>query len=108
MKPQTQNHEILLFTNTSFSRRQLCEREDDFNNKPSNPSEEMEKACWSGLLFEMLPDILEAPTNNNMSFIWEVVPVSKFIRINVGATPQPVEHETSVDPYFFLSAQNFN
>jgi len=106
MKPNTINQEVLLFTGTSFSKRQLCEREHPNRNDPANSSEELQKACWSGMLFEMLPDLVENAFVK--TFIWAVIPAETFIRIRLGSTPDSIESETSIDPYFLLTVKNFN
>jgi hypothetical protein len=104
MKPQTINQEVLLFTTTSFSKKQFCEK--DHMAGPADPSEELQKACWSGMLFEILPDLLEnSPVK---TFVWEVIPAETFIRIRSGSVPKGIESETSIDPYFFLPVTSFN
>ena len=106
MKPTTINQEVLLFTGTSFSKRQLCEKDLTNGNEAAGSSEQLQKACWSGMLFEMLPDLLEiSPVK---IFIWEVIPGETFIRVKSGTTSESIERETSIDPYFLLSVKNFN
>jgi len=103
MKLQTQNQEILLFTNTSFSKRELCENDDRTGSEPKQSlAEQLEKACWSGLLFE----ILTGTINNNLrtNFIWKVVQAEEFFRIETGTSPLSYEIHTSIDPYFFLDS----
>ena len=106
MKPETINQEVLLFTGTSFSKRQYCEKEHPNRNDPADSSEELQKACWSGMLFEMLPDLVE--NSHVKTFVWEVIPAERFIRIKLGSAPAAIESETSIDPYFLLTVKNFN
>jgi hypothetical protein len=106
MKPNTINQEVLLFTGTSFSKRQLCERDLTTAKEPADPSAALQKACWSGMLFEMLPGLLE--NSAAKTFVWEVIPAETFIRVKAGTVYGSIENKTSIDPHFFLSAKNFN
>jgi hypothetical protein len=106
MKPNTINQEVLLFTGTSFSKRQLCERDHATANDPLDPSEELQKACWSGMLFEMLPDLFE--NSSSKTFVWEVMPAKTFIRVKLGTASETIENETSINSHFLLSVKNFN
>ena len=102
MKPQTINQEILLFTDTSFAKRELREREDTNRNDAKNSvADKLEKACWSGLLFEMLPGIFNKNGQKNM-YVWKVDQAEQFIHVALGNTSGFIAYETSIDPYFFL------
>jgi hypothetical protein len=106
MKPTTIHQEVLLFTGTSFSKRQFCEKDQSPRHESPASSEQLQRACWSGMLFEMLPGLFEtAPAK---TFVWEVIPAKSFIRVKLGAAAQPIESETSIDPYFLLSVKIFN
>ena len=103
MKPQAISREILLMTGTSFAKRQLCERK-DAKQKEGNkysPADELEKACWSGLVFEMLPDIFNDDERKSL-FVWRVNLAQQFLHVQLSNTPASTEYETSIDPYFFL------
>ncbi len=108
MKPKTINQEILLFTNTSFAKRELCEKDDADRNETKNPSaEQLEKACWSGSLFEMLPGVFNRNDQKN-NYVWNVNHAEQFIIVSLGNAPGSVEHGTSIDPYFFLQLSVYN
>jgi len=81
MKPQAIIRELLLFTDTSFAKREL--------------------ACWSGLIFEMFPDLFNRSDRKNMC-VWKVNQAEQFIHVELGSTSVSPEHKTSIDPYFFL------
>ena len=108
MKPQNINQEILLFTGTSFSKKDFCEKNPEHGNRTASPIEQLQMACWSGMLFEMLPEILDRPLQKQEKFIWEVMPAHNFIRICLGPSPAIPESETCIDPYFFLPTIKFN
>jgi len=102
MKPQTINQEILLFTHTSFAKRELCEWDDEVRNEPKRSVlDKLENACWSGLLFEMFPDEFNKTNRRNMC-VWKVNQAGQFIHIELGSTSASPECITSIDPYFFL------
>ena len=109
MKPITINQEILLFTNTSFSNRELS-NPDTANNKPEINSyrEELEKACWAGMLFEMLPELTVYSFSDCKMSIWNILTAGHFLLVNQGSYPIPIEKETSVDPHLFLHSLHFN
>lgn len=109
MKPKTIHHEILLFTGTGFSKREFCEKDHKAcNETTASVLEQLQKACWSGMLFEILPEIIDSPFQKSENFIWDIRPGKNFIRICIGPLPGMPESETCIDPYFFLSTKNFN
>ncbi|MFI5133151.1 MAG: hypothetical protein ACHQEB_02390 [Chitinophagales bacterium] len=106
MKWQAIHQEILLIIDSSLSIRHFCKKNN--SNHKYSPVEELEKACWDGLLYELLPGIIECPSSNGMSYIWEIASTQKFLHISMGTCPSYVEYETSLDPYFFLEIVNLN
>jgi hypothetical protein len=108
MKPITTNQEILLFADTSFSKQEFCNK--DSFNKPTNLSriEELERACWAGMLFEMLPELVAYSFPRCKMFIWNIQSAEHSLLISQGTDPHPVEATFSIDPHFFLPAAHFN
>lgn len=103
MKPKTTNHEILLFTGTGFASRQFCSRnQENDKGKKQSPMEELENACWDGMLYEMFPEILGSFSAKCESFIWHIMSGKNFLRISLGPAPTVMENETAIDPYFFM------
>ena len=107
MKSQMTNQETLLFTNTSFAKRELCERDNANPNEVINSADQLEKACWSGLLPEMLPDIFNWNDQKNM-YVWQVNQANQFIHITLGSAPCSPDHLTSINPYFFHPEKAYN
>jgi len=105
MKQETINYEVLLFTNTSFSKRQFCEKGDTHTGNPGDS--QLQNACWNGLVFEILPDIIKSAPNNP-GYTWEVIAAENFIEVKIGAAPYSPQSSTSINPYWFLLAKNFN
>lgn len=109
MKPITINQEIILFAGTSFSRQEFCSKNDSGNGQPNySLIEELERACWAGMLCELLPELTTNPFSGCKMFIWNVLNAGHFLLVNQGTYPHPVETETSVDPHLFLLSVHFN
>jgi hypothetical protein len=103
MKLQANNQEILLFTGTSFSNRPLCQKDtDDNEGRNYSAMEELEQACWDGMLNELLPELVGSSSNKNNNYIWNTMSGVHFLCISMGPCPMPVEKETSINPYAFL------
>ncbi|HJS56090.1 MAG TPA: hypothetical protein VJ765_16175 [Chitinophagaceae bacterium] len=98
----TSHHEILLFTGTSLASKQLISTDKKGDSRERSAIEELEKACWNGMLHEIFPEILGCGYPKCESFLWHVLPGKNFLYISIGAQPVMAEHETSIDPYFFM------
>jgi hypothetical protein len=107
MKHSDNLHELLIFSNTSFSKKEFCEKEGTENLNQSSAAK-LEKACWSGLLFEMLPEILGNSNYRHENFIWEVMQAHQYVRVCLGPAPAALESKSCLDPYFFLPTYNQN
>jgi len=105
MKPYSNIHEILLSTTSSFSHRQLCERIDPEKSNLTS-EEELEAACWNGLLNELLPEIM--PSGAERLFLWNIEARSCFLTINMAAYPSVTDTFYSIDPYIFLGNKQMN
>jgi hypothetical protein len=108
MKTSNIHHEILFFTGTSLANRQLAENKENINCKTYSAIEELEKACWNGIIYEMFPEILSSFYPKCHSFLWHVLTGKNFLYINIGPNPVTAAHETSIDPYFFLMTMSEN
>ena len=106
MKTKAIHQEILLFTDTNFSKREYCTKEKSINS-PDPPLEELERACWAGLLWEMLPELIGSGSFKKQ-FIWQIRNGFHFLKINMGTYACEVERETTLDPYYFLLTMNEN
>jgi len=102
MKTTNTHHEILLFTGTSLANRQLADTKGNSDGKMYSVKEELEKACWNGFIYEMFPEILSSFYSKCQSFLWHVLAGKNFLYINIGPNPVTAEHDTSIDPYFFM------
>ena len=101
MEPQIINQEILLFTGSSFCSRKFCKRNDDEGNSDHSPMEELEKACWDGMLYEMLPELAGNSTQTGKSYIWNTASGVNFLCVTLGTCQITTGNQASIDPYFF-------
>jgi hypothetical protein len=107
METNSTHQEILLFTGTRFSSRQWAEKDD--NGKPNSLSqkEQLEEACWNGLLPEMLPE-LSVYAGGKKLFLWNIREAKSFIELELGEEPLTVVKQFSIDPYVFMETQTLN
>jgi hypothetical protein len=108
MKTDSTILEILLFTTTSFSQRQLCETDARDRDNNLAPAEQLEAACWNGLLHEMLPEVLYAPNSHEKLFLWQVDMRENYLRISMAACPPVLEEYFTLDPHIFLQTKRMN
>ena len=103
MEPKVINQEVLLFTGNSFCNRQFCKRRDaNEDNNDYSAMEELEKACWDGMLYEMLPELAGNPTQHRNNYIWNTASGVNFLCINLGICSMTTIKQTSINPYLFL------
>jgi hypothetical protein len=95
--------EILLLTGTTFSQRQLCENDARDDSNHLSETEKFEKACWTGLLNEMLPEIVA----NRKLFIWQIADTEASLHIELSEYPSK-QKEFSINPYYFLKTPRHN
>jgi hypothetical protein len=105
MKPQHVHQEILIFTSTTLSRKALCRK--NSNNKNSPSFEELEEACWEGLLNELVPEIMPSALHPKM-FIWGVHTGKFYLLIDLAGVPGIDELIFSIDPYLLSPEINMN
>lgn len=99
--------EILLLTGTNFSSRLCYEQDDQSSIHKLTEREQLEDACWNGLLPDMLPEIIEQPYGGKL-YLWQIREAKSFIEIDLGETPEDKENAYSIDPYLFLSEYHFS
>ena len=105
---KTTIQEVLLMTNTSFSKRLLCEINTSKRNNHHSSAHQLEAACWNGLLTEMLPEIIPASSPDKKLFLWSIEMKRSYLRIFMGIRPVTIRSEFSIDPYIFLRSQRMN
>ena len=108
MKPESTTREVLLLTTTSFSKRQLCEKDGKEREQLPDPAEQLEAACWNGLLDDILRGTNPSPSGDNKLFLWQVEKEKSFLRLSMGDCPPVFEKRFTLDPHIFLYFREMN
>jgi hypothetical protein len=104
MKTNSTQQEILLMTGTSFSSRQWCEKT-DFAQNYFTDKEQLQNACWNGLLQDMLPEICKPTAEDKKLYLWQITEATSFIELELGEVPGEIEKNHSINPHSFLPLQ---
>ena len=107
MVTNSTQQEILLMTGTSFAERQWADKIDSGEGR-TNQEEQLEEACWNGLLPELLPEIFFEHPNAKKLYLWKIRQAKSFLEIELGETPVTIDRHFSLDPDYFLSVQSYN
>jgi len=105
---KTNIQEVLLMTNTSFSKKVLCEINTQNRTDHLIPTQQLEAACWNGLLTEMLPEIIHTSSSDKKLFLWDIETKKAYLKIFMGNQPLTVTREFSIDPYIFIRSRQMN
>ena len=95
--------EVLLVTGTTFSQRQLCDRDGKNENNNLPEGEKLEKALWDGMLDDLLPEIV----TNKKLHIWQIWDTEFSLQIELSEYPSK-QKQFSINPYYFLRTMNYN
>lgn len=104
---KTIQQEILLMTNSSLVRTNLCDKNSFETNRIFSNVERLEQACWNGLLEDFLPGLLVKVEGRTL-FLWEIQNANSFLHINLCDQPAFLNRENSIDPYIFLNHLHYN
>lgn len=107
MKNNSRQQEILLMISSSFSRREWNSNNTDQKQEPLSKREQLKVACWDGLVPQMLPECFEHCYDNTLH-LWEMNEANAFIDLEYGETVPKIERKYSVNPYVFLTVQDYN
>jgi hypothetical protein len=108
MKTSTIQQEILLVTTSTFSNRELCEKGNSGHKQSQSNIEQLEEACWNGLLDEWLPEIIAKPVDGKRLYLWHIRHGETFLQIELSELPLSVDKPFSIDTNFFLPALIMN
>jgi hypothetical protein len=103
MKTNSVQQEILLIKNTSFSRRQLYERDTMENGRSLPQAEWLESACWSGWLDAMLPEMVDISTSGKSLYLWQIMQAKSSLCIELGESPKASDVQYSINPYAVIA-----
>jgi hypothetical protein len=108
MKTNSTQQEILLITGTSFASRQWCGKDGTGKNNPLSEKDQLEEACWYGLVKEMLPELFVEPGSSKNLFLWQIREAASFLELDFGEFPSEKDKFSSIDPYLFLGMRSEN
>jgi hypothetical protein len=102
MEPKTAQQEVLLNTETQFAQRQWAEID---SNGTANLStrEKLEKACWDGLIKDLIPELDITLHTQKKLWLWQIHQTHSFLALDFYEYPGAKDNETSIDPYLFMS-----
>jgi hypothetical protein len=101
METKSTQQEILLNTNTHFAHQQWAGK-DDVGSENMNPIEQLEKACWEGLVKELIPELDITLHTRNKLWLWHVHETQSFLALDFYEFPGPKENAASINPYLFM------
>ena len=107
MKTDFTQQEILLLTGTTFSKREWSYKDNDAKSNFTE-KEQLEEACYNGLLEEMLPEIFILNSAEKKLYLWDIKQGKSFIELELGEVPDKIDQRFSIDPYSFLHLQFFS
>jgi len=109
MKADKIQQEILLVTTSTFSKRQWCKQQENVaSDRHQDPVDQLEEACWNGLLSEMLPEVLEKPALEGRLYLWHIRQGATVLQIELSEQPSRINESFSIYPNFFLSTLVYN
>ena len=97
------HQEILLVTNTSFAQRQWSEKDQAGNAQYSCHSEELERACWNGLVWELFPEIMATAATGRKLYLWSIRQKKCMLKFELSETTPEMEKAFSIDSDLFAS-----
>jgi hypothetical protein len=102
MRKEASNQEILLLANSTFFQKQLCEKVNSEDRYLSHIAR-LEKACWNGLLDELLPEIMEKSTAGKNLFVTQIQYSKSFLQVELSESVIFIQERFSINPDLFLS-----
>ena len=108
MEKNSTQQKILLIVVTSFLSRKKKQKDESDERSQLNEIEQLEEACWNGLIREMFPEICERDEDGNALLLWEVHEGNTFITLDLGEIPEDKDMYHSIDPYSFYENLSYN
>ena len=100
--------EVLLVTGTSFLAGNRIKKDDHIPERPLSEIEELQEACWNGLLETMLPEVWIKPPNDGILYVWDIKEARQFLEVVLSEVPLPINRRLSITPHSFFPFQVYN
>jgi hypothetical protein len=100
--------EVLLITGTSFLAENWIKKDDNPADRHLSEIEQLQEACWNGLLETMLPEVWIKPANDGILYLWDIKEAQSFLELELSEVPLPIDRRLSITPHSFLSYQGYN
>lgn len=92
-----------MVTGTSLVAANWVKKDDDPAVRPLSEIEQLQEACWNGMLETMLPEVCIKPPNDGTLYLWDVKAARHFLELVLSEIPLPIDHRLSITPHSFLS-----
>ncbi len=92
-------------TGTTFTSRQYWQKNNSEDGNSLSESEQLQDACWNGLLKEMLPEICR---DDQKLYLWQIKENRSCIDIQLSEYPEEPDPFFSIDPNTILQVQTNN
>lgn len=99
MEHKSMQQEILLVIDCRQADLTLSQLDEE--SRSLTRMEQMEVACWHGMLEKMVPEILLPLQEGKRFFMVQVQKARNSLYIDLCEEPLPPRKEFSIDPYFF-------
>jgi hypothetical protein len=100
--------EVLLMTGTSFLTGNWVRKDANVVERNYTEIEQLQDACWNGLVKTMLPEVWIESPNGGILYLWEVREAKSFLELEISEVPLPIDPRLSLKPSYFLSLQVYN
>jgi hypothetical protein len=100
--------EVLLITGTSFVAANWINNHDNPAGRPLSEIEQLQEACWNGLLETTLPEVWIKPPNDGILYLWDIKEARHFLELVLSEIPLPIDRRLSITPHSFFSFQHYN
>lgn len=109
METSTTQQEVLLFTGTTFSQRELSNVNDQDNSRLFRTAKEQWKeGSWNGMLADLLPEIFEKPGIARKLFLWNVYEGKFFVGLEMAEQLVQPDAAYSINPQLIQEYFNEN
>lgn len=107
MPKLSQLQEVIIVSATQFTTKQYIENKSP-QSVGTSSSETLKKACWNGMLKEMLPELFIPFSPDTQLFLWQMRECKNVFTLEMAENPTDLDFEMSIDPYCFMELQNYN